>query len=161
MSEVKGWLIMAIQAQPDDSTFEEIIHALEIAQMLKRDTDVPDICSDELPRRVSESLRTTMNFHPAQEGAIQRALEEVATRKAETATPRDDNIRRGLEGIRDEETGRNEGHELDMDAEPNSPAALNDSPFTPEEYERHLAKTDEELEAEDQAFTDRVEGPRA
>lgn len=54
-SEAKGWLIMAIQAQPDDSTFEEIIHALEIAQMLKRDRVVPDIFSDELSHRVISS----------------------------------------------------------------------------------------------------------
>jgi hypothetical protein len=86
-----------------------------------------------------------MEFNPAQEGAIPKALAEVATRKAETAAPREDNIRRGLEGIRAEGTGRNEGHELDMDAELNSPAALNDSPFTPAEYQRHLAKTNEEL----------------
>ena len=106
-----------------------------------------------------------MSFSPSEEGAIQRALEEVAAQEAEKAAPREDNIRRGLEGISDEERKRTEDllEEMapEIEEELNSPEALNDSPFTPEEWERHLAKTDEQLEAEDMAFQERVEGPLA
>lgn len=167
MSDVKGWLMMAVQAQPEDSTFEEIIQVLEIAQMLNRDEDAPSAWEEheQLPHRVIETFRAAMEFDPAREGAIQRALEEVAARKAETAALREGNVRRGLEGIRDEGRRRTEGllEEMasEMEAELNGPESLNDSPFTPEEWKRRLTKTDQELEAEDLTFQERAEGPRA